>query len=179
MDMVFRALNFAATKHRNQRRKGRDEFPYVNHLIHVLTLLWEVGQVRSIPTLVAAVLHDTLEDTDATAAELEQHFGFDVRVLVQEVSDDKALPKDVRKQLQVEHAPHISAQAKLIKLADKIDNVHDIVRDPPADWPHARLVAYLEWATRVVTGLRGCNAALEARYDQVLLESRAILKRET
>ncbi len=180
LDMLLRALNFAATKHRNQRRKGRETPPYVNHPIHVLTLLWEVGQVRAIPALVAAVLHDTLEDTDTTAAELEQHFGAEVRALVEEVSDDKSLPKDARKQLQIEHAPHISVQAKLIKLADKIDNVHDIVFDPPADWPHERLVAYLDWSLQVVAGLRGSNAALEAHYDRVLAESRAILdvKRE-
>ncbi len=177
LDMLLRALNFAATKHRNQRRKGRDTSPYVNHPIHVLTLLWEVGQVRAVPTLAAAVLHDTLEDTDTTTAELEQHFGAEVRTLVQEVSDDKSLPKDARKQLQIEHAPHISVQAKLIKLADKIDNIRDIVLDPPADWSHARLVAYLDWSIQVVAGLRGCNAALEARYDQVLAESRTILTR--
>lgn len=173
--MFVRALSFAADKHQNQRRKGRDQLPYVNHLIRVTDMLWRVGEVRNIPTLLAALLHDTLEDTDTTAAELAAFFGAEVLALVQEATDDKALPKAARKQLQIEHAPHLSNGARLIKLADKIDNVYDVSHNPPQDWPHERLVAYLDWAEAVVAGLRGVNVALEAHFDIVLDAARDIL----
>lgn len=174
-DMFVRALRFAADKHQNQRRKGRDRLPYVNHLIHVTDLLWHMGDVRDLPTLLGALLHDTLEDTDTTPGEIEGVFGTKVLSIVQEVTDDKTLPKARRKQLQIEHAPHLSDEAKLIKLADKIDNVYDISHDPPESWPHERMIAYLDWAEAVVVGLCGVNTALEARFEAVLHEARELL----
>jgi guanosine-3',5'-bis(diphosphate) 3'-pyrophosphohydrolase len=173
--MFMRALRFAADKHQDQRRKGRGQLPYVNHPIRVTDILWRVGGVRDVPTLLGALLHDTLEDTDTTADELEALFGAEVLSIVQEVTDDKTLPKARRKQLQIEHAPHLSNEARQIKLADKIDNVYDVSHDPPEGWPHERQVAYLDWSEAVVAGLRGANAALEARFDAVLHEAREIL----
>ena len=173
--IFIQALNFAADKHQHQRRKGREQLPYVNHPIRVTETLWRVGAVRDMPTLVAALLHDTIEDTETTAEELETLFGAEVLALVLEVTDDKSLPKKTRKQLQIEHAPHLSDGARLIKLADKINNVYDISHDSPETWSHERQVAYLDWAEAVVAGLRGVNAALEARFDAVLREAREIL----
>ncbi len=173
--MFVRALTFAADKHQNQRRKGHDRLPYVNHLIRVTDLLWREGEVRDVPTLVAALLHDTLEDTDATADELETLFGAAVLAIVREVTDDKMLPKATRKQLQIEHAPHLSTAARLIKLADKIDNVYDVSHNSPEGWSHERQIAYLDWAEAVVAGLRGVNRALESHFDAVLCESRELL----
>jgi (p)ppGpp synthase/HD superfamily hydrolase len=178
LGMFMRALRFAADKHQNQRRKGREHQPYINHPIRVTEVLWRVGAVRDVPTLLAALLHDTLEDTDTTAGEIEALFGAKVLSFVQEVTDDKTLPKARRKQLQIEHAPHLSAGARLIKLADKIDNVYDISHDPPEGWPHERQVAYLDWAEAVVAGLRGVNVALEAHFDVVLREAREIIEVE-
>ncbi len=171
----IRALDFAAEKHRHQRRKGNAQLPYINHPIRVVEILWRVGEVRDMPTLVAALLHDTLEDTATTADELESLFGAEVLTLVQEVSDDKSLPKATRKQLQIAHAPHLSRKAQLIKLADKIANVYDVSHDSPEGWSHERLLAYLDWAEAVVAGLRGVNAALEAHFDAVLEDARKIL----
>jgi GTP diphosphokinase / guanosine-3',5'-bis(diphosphate) 3'-diphosphatase len=173
--MFVHALRFAADKHQSQRRKGSTQLPYVNHLIRVTDILWRVGEVRDVSTLLAALLHDTLEDTNTTAGELEALFGAEVLAIVQEVTDDKTLPKATRKQLQIEHAPYLSNDARLIKLADKIDNVYDVSHDPPKDWPHERMVAYLDWAEAVVAGLRGVNVALEAHFDAVLHEARETL----
>ncbi len=173
--MFVRALSFAADKHQGQRRKGHDQLPYINHPICVTEILWRVGGVWDMPTLVAALLHDTIEDTETSAEELEMLFGAEVLALVQEVTDDKSLPKATRKQLQIEHAPHLTDKARLIKLADKINNVYDVSHDPPERWPHERMIAYLDWAEAVVAGLRGINATLEARFDAVLAEARAIL----
>ena len=164
---VIRALVFAAARHRNQRRKDTERSPYINHLLDVVDLLWRVGGVRDKATLVAAALHDTVEDTGTTPEEIEAAFGREVRGLVLEVTDDKSLPKETRKRLQIEHAPHKTPRAKLIKLADKIANVRDIRAHPPEDWPTERRVEYVRWARAVVAGMRGASAALEAEFDRV------------
>jgi len=128
-----------------------------------------------LPTLLAAILHDTVEDTKTTKDELEEKFGPEVRDLVMEVTDDKKLSKPERKRLQIEHAPLRSAKAKLIKLGDKIANVRDVTKDPPVDWTMARRREYLDWTEKVVEGCRGTNAALERCYDEALREARAKL----
>jgi len=168
-------LRFSAQKHRDQRRKDREASPYINHPIEVAHVLASVGGVTDVTTLLGAVLHDTIEDTATTPAELEQAFGRDVRLLVEEVTDDKRLPKADRKRLQVERAAHKSHRAKLIKLGDKICNVRDVTHSPPADWAASRRREYLDWTEQVVAGCRGVNAALERCYDLALAEGRAQL----
>ena len=134
-----------------------------------------MGGVTDVVTLVAAVLHDTIEDTETTPAEIEGRFGPEVRAVVEEVTDDKSLPKEARKQLQVEHAPRASARAKLVKLADKICNAQDVVECPPAAWPVERRRAYLDWSEAVVAGCRGTCTPLERHFDTVLARGRADL----
>src|SRR5437762_7741677 len=165
---LLKALHFAAHKHRDQRRKDVEASPYINHPIEVAEILARVGGVTDLVILQAAVLHDTLEDTKTTPEELEAAFGPEVRRVVEEVTDDKRLPKLERKRLQIEHAPHLSARAKQIKLADKISNVRSVTQTPPADWPLQRRREYLDWTEQVVAGLRGCNASLESLYYQLL-----------
>lgn len=172
---VLKALHFSADKHRDQRRKNVEASPYINHPIEVAELLARIAGVTDLVTLQAAILHDTLEDTNTTPQELEEAFGADVRGVVEEVTDDKTLEKAERKRLQVEHAPHVSARAKLVKLADKIVNVRDVTEHPPAKWPIERRREYLDWTERVVAGLRGCNPALEALYDESLAQGRRAL----
>jgi len=173
---LLQALHFAADKHRDQRRKGVEASPYINHLIEVTELLARVGGITDIVTLQAAILHDTLEDTQTTPEELEAAFGPAVRQVVEEVTDNKQLPKAERKRLQIEHASHLSARAKRVKLADKISNVRSIIHTPPAEWSLERKREYLDWSERVVAGCRGCNAALEQAYAEALAEGRWILK---
>ena len=168
MGLIFRALRFSADKHSNQRRKDAKASPYINHPIQVAEILWRVGDVRDVSLLVASLLHDTIEDTATTPEEIRAEFGEEVLALVLEVTDDKRLPKATRKQLQVEHAPHKSQNAKLLKLADKISNVQDIVTSPPRDWSLQRKQEYLLWTEQVVAGLRGVNEKLERHYDEIL-----------
>ena len=168
-------MQFAAHKHRAQRRKDVEASPYINHPIEVATILATSGEVSDLPTLLAAVLHDTIEDTETTAEELEEHFGPEVRSLVLEVTDDKRLPKEERKRLQVEHARLSSAKAKLIKLGDKIANVRDVTATPPEGWSLERRREYLDWTEQVVRGCRSCNPALESCYDEALRVGRAAL----
>ena len=164
---LMRATLFAAEKHRGQRRKDAARTPYINHPIMVVNLLANVGRIADLETLQAGMLHDTIEDTDTTADELEEHFGYKVRSLVLEVTDDTSLEKPERKRLQVEHAPHLTPRAKCIKIADKIANLTDLLNSPPAKWPEERLRQYVVWSRQVVDGCRGHNRLLEVRYDEV------------
>jgi guanosine-3',5'-bis(diphosphate) 3'-pyrophosphohydrolase len=132
--------------------------------------------VADLATLLAAVLHDTIEDTQTTSEELETLFGLEVCALVLEVTDDKRLPKAERKRLQIEHAQLSSAKAKLVKLGDKIANLRDVTDTPPAEWSLDRRRDYLDWTARVVQGCRGTNSGLERYYDEVLAEGRAALE---
>lgn len=163
--LIVRAAAFAAHKHRDQRRKDVRASPYINHPIELARVLAEVGGVTDAVTLSAALLHDTLEDTDTTPEELQRAFGPEVAAVVAEVSDDKALPKAERKRLQVEHAATISDRAKRVKLADKISNLTDVVHAPPASWSLERRRAYFDWARSVIDRLRGVDPALEAAFD--------------
>ena len=173
--VLLSTLRFAAVKHCDQRRKGVDAAPYVNHLIEVAELLARVGGITDPVTLQAGILHDTLEDTKTTPDELEKTFGPEVRQVVEEVTDNKKLSSAERKRAQIEHAPHLSARAKLVKLADKISNVREVIEVPPKDWSLARRREYLDWSERVVAGCRGANTKLEQLYDKTLTEGRRVL----
>ena len=166
--LVLRGAHFAAHKHRDQRRKGAEASPYINHPIAVANVLADEGDITDPVVLSAALLHDTVEDTKTTPEELTAAFGRRVAGIVLEVTDDKSLHKDVRKEAQVEHAPHLTTEAKLVKLADKICNLRDILGWPPANWSAERKQEYFTWAGRVVAGVRGVHPALEAKFDALL-----------
>jgi len=179
LDLValLQALHFAASKHRDQRRKGAEASPYINHPIEVAELLARVGGITDLVTLQAAILHDTLEDTQTTPVELEAIFGPAVRQVVADLTDNKQRPKAEHKRLEIAHAPHLSARAKVVKLADKISNIRSIIHTPPAAWSLERKQEYFDWSERVVAGCRGNNAALEQAYDEAVAEGRRILSR--
>jgi guanosine-3',5'-bis(diphosphate) 3'-pyrophosphohydrolase len=166
LPLIIDALAFASHAHRDQRRKGAEASPYISHPIALARILAVEGGIEDPTVIAAALLHDTIEDCDVTRAELAAQFGTEVADVVIEVTDDKSLPKARRKALQIEHAPHISARAKLVKLADKIANVRDIADRPPSDWSAKRRREYAEWASRVVDGLRGAHPILEAAFDR-------------
>jgi len=169
---LLRAATFAAEKHRRQRRKDDEASPYINHPLAVASVLAVEGSVRDEALLVAALLHDTVEDTKTSFSELEAAFGSRVRCLVEEVTDDKSLPKEVRKSLQVAHAPSASPFAKQLKIADKICNIRDIMESPPSDWSEGRKAEYLAWTERVVAGCRGVNPSLDHAYDATMQAAR-------
>ena len=169
----MRALSFAASKHRNQRRKDSAQTPYINHPIALVNILLLEANITDEVVLIAALLHDTVEDTDTTLEEIEQHFGQIVRDIVAEVTDDKSLPKAVRKQHQIDHAPHLSDRAKLVKLADKISNIRDTATSPPEGWPQTRIDEYLEWGKAVIAPIRGTHPQLERLFDQAYAAGKA------
>lgn len=172
LSTLLAAASFAAKKHTAQKRKGADGEPYINHPLEVANLLANVGKVDDYNILIAAVLHDTVEDTGVTGEELTELFGAEVCGYVLEVTDDKSLPKAERKQKQIEHAPHLSAGAKQIKLADKISNIRDVTENPPHDWSKERRLEYVGWGEKVVAGLRGANEELEKCFDETVSRAR-------
>jgi GTP diphosphokinase / guanosine-3',5'-bis(diphosphate) 3'-diphosphatase len=165
LGLIIKALAFAAHKHRDQRRKDALASPYINHPIALADVLRNEGGVDDPVVICAALLHDTLEDTETTSAELQGEFGKRIRDIVLEVTDDKLLPKAERKRLQIEHAPRLSKAAKLVKLADKICNLRDVADNPPTSWDLERRRQYFEWARAVVEGLRGVHPQLELAFD--------------
>lgn len=165
--LILKALAFAAHKHRDQRRKDVNASPYINHPIALANVLSNEGGISDVNVLCAALLHDTVEDTETTAAELTALFGQTIASTVMEVTDDKSLSKTERKRLQIEHAAHASDEAKLVKLADKISNLRDIVECPPADWGSVRKHEYFNWAKKVVDQVRGTNVVLEKIFDDI------------
>ena len=165
--LLIKAINFAAIKHKTQRRKDAAGTPYINHPIEVAYLISQIGGITDIDILRAAVLHDTLEDTETTWEELWSLFGEVVANMVKEVTDDKSLPKDERKRLQIEHGPSLSRGARIVKLADKLSNLRDLVANPPLGWDQDRIQGYFVWSQFVVNGLRGACKPLEDALDVV------------
>jgi len=174
---LLQAISFAAKKHAPQKRKGADEQPYVNHVLEVANLLANVGKIEDYDVLIAAVLHDTVEDTETTQEEITKLFGATVSGYVAEVTDDKSLPKATRKQLQIEHAPHLSNGAKYIKLGDKISNIRDVSENPPDGWSDERRLEYIAWGENVIAGLRGVNANLENYFDELISAAREAIEK--
>jgi guanosine-3',5'-bis(diphosphate) 3'-pyrophosphohydrolase len=170
VSIVLAASAFAANKHRDQRRKGAEASPYINHPIAVANVLANEAGITDSKILAAALLHDTIEDTDTTPEELDAEFGEEITAIVVEVTDDKSLSKMERKRLQIEHAASLSRQAKLVKLADKICNVRDMRQSPPVDWSLERRAEYFTWAKQVVDPMRGVSPILEKLFDDALLE---------
>jgi guanosine-3',5'-bis(diphosphate) 3'-pyrophosphohydrolase len=164
-NLFLKSLSFAAHKHRHQVRKGSKPIPYINHPIAVADLLVHTGEVSDPETIAAALLHDTVEDTDTTLEELEAEFGPVISQLVAEVTDDKSLSKEERKRRQVEHASSLSRRARAVKLADKICNLRDVAHDPPDGWSLERKQQYFDWAKSVVDKIRGTNVELENAFD--------------
>lgn len=165
MNKILAAIAFAADKHRNQRRKDAAASPYINHPIALANVLANEAGIDDERVLIAAILHDTVEDTETTAQELVRHFGQEIAEIVLEVTDDKSLLKAERKQQQIDHAPTISRRAKLVKLADKICNLRDIASSPQAGWSLRRKQEYFDWAKAVIDGLRGVHPSLEFLFD--------------
>lgn len=158
--LLIRAIEFAACKHRMQRRKDHDAIPYINHPIALMSVLCVEAGVHDVGILAAAALHDTIEDTETTIAELEAEFGPQIASIVLEMTDDKNLPKAERKRLQIERASHKSKEAAFVKVADKISNLRDMASSPPATWDLVRRREYFDWAKAVVDGLPLVNEKL-------------------
>lgn len=166
LKQLSKAIVFASHKHCNQRRKDSKNSPYINHPLSVMNRLIQAN-VFNRDTLTAAVLHDTIEDTNTTNDEIVQMFGQNVANIVLECSDDKSLPKEVRKQKQIEHAEHVSTEAKLVKLVDKLDNLEDLLNNPPTGWSDKEINGYAYWCYAVHQKIKGINEILDDQFCEL------------
>jgi (p)ppGpp synthase/HD superfamily hydrolase len=167
---ILEAARFASEKHARQKRKGHAAEPYINHLIEVAQLIAASSDTLDINLIMAGLLHDTIEDTGVTASELERRFGSNVAGLVLEATDDKSLPKETRKALQVETAPYKSPRGQTLKLADKVSNLRSLLTSPPAEWSEERKLQYCKWARQVVQGFTSPNSFLMAEFNNTYAE---------
>lgn len=163
---ILAAARFAAEQHARQKRKGEAAEPYINHLIEVAELVAAASPVLDTNLIVAAFLHDTVEDTAVTPQEIESLFGHDVAGLVMELTDDKSLSKEMRKALQVQNAHKKTPRAQTLKLADKISNLRAILTSPPRDWSVERKRQYFDWARDVISRLTEPNPRLKQEFDR-------------
>jgi (p)ppGpp synthase/HD superfamily hydrolase len=165
---VMRAADAAARWHVNQRRKGSAQEPYINHLLEVASLVAHATDRTDTDVVIAALLHDAIEDQHVKSEIIASKFGEHVANIVMEVTDNKSLPKEERKRLQIVNAPKKCREAKLIKLADKISNVRAVTISPAIGWPVQRRLDYIDWAKKVVAGLRGTSPWLEQQFDEAV-----------
>jgi guanosine-3',5'-bis(diphosphate) 3'-pyrophosphohydrolase len=173
MNLVLKATQFAALKHCDQRRKD-GKTPYIIHPISVAMILAEIGSIEDPEILSAALLHDTLEDTDTSAHELEKIFGSRVRIIVEELTDNDMLTFSQRKQMQIDNAPYLSKDASLVRIADKISNVSDVIENPPPEWNQKRCNKYVDWAEAVMNNCQKVNQDLENHFFELLTEYRKL-----
>ena len=172
ISLFLKALHFAADKHRYQKRKDVEASPYINHPIYVAQILSDIAGIDDVEVLCGAVLHDTVEDTETSLNDIELAFGLRVARIVEEVTDDKSLAKQARKQAQIDHARHISREGALVKVADKIANIRDVASNPPVDWNTTRRKEYLDWAEKVVAGCKPQSPELLSYFEESLASAR-------
>ena len=173
MNLVLKATQFAALKHCDQRRKD-GKTPYIIHPISVAMILAEIGSIEDLEILSAALLHDTLEDTDTSAHELDKNFGSRVRIIVEEFTDNDMLTFLQHKQMQIDNAPYLSKDATLVRIADKISNVSDVIENPPPEWNQKRCNKYVDWAEAVMNNCQKVNQDLENHFFELLTEYRKL-----
>jgi guanosine-3',5'-bis(diphosphate) 3'-pyrophosphohydrolase len=169
--LVLRAADAAARWHVHQRRKGAAAEPYINHLLEVAMLVSEATEGKDPELVIAALLHDAIEDQEVPRAVIAEAFGEEVVNIVEEVSDDKSLEKHERKRLQVENARRKSRRAKILKLADKTSNLNALAASPPPDWSVKRRLDYVRWAREVAGGLTGVSPWLEEEFERAAKEA--------
>lgn len=166
------ACHFAAKKHANQRRKNTAGSPYIEHPLEVAKFIAEMPEFDRVPdlnqdVLCAAVLHDTIEDTDTHANELRVLFGERITQMVLDVTDDKSLDFITRKQLQVEHVGKLSKCSVLIKLADTLSNLSGLASDPPKEWSAEQMLGYLNWKFCIWSQVIGMWPEMDRRLRAV------------
>jgi len=179
INLLIKAIDFAAVKHSTQRRKNEAKSPYIEHPIRVMKILSDSG-ITDLNTLIAGVLHDTVEDTETTPQEIAKEFNPKISQIVMEVTDDKSLPKTARKQGQIDHASsgEMLPESKNVKLADKYANLQDITTDPPTVWSKEEIQGYLNWSYCVCRPMFGSNPELDQKLQQ-LFESHQITEKDS
>uniref|UniRef100_A0A915AEB2 Guanosine-3',5'-bis(diphosphate) 3'-pyrophosphohydrolase MESH1 n=1 Tax=Parascaris univalens TaxID=6257 RepID=A0A915AEB2_PARUN len=166
--VIMKAVDLAARRHRRQRRGDPARTPFINHLVGVAYILTNEAKVYDTVTIVAAILHDIIEDTETTYVEIREMFGNEVATIVSECTIDKSQLRDARKKRQIVNASKLSHKAKLVELADKLYNLRDIERVMPVGWTARHKREHFEWLRDYVAVMKGTNEALETAIDEVI-----------
>jgi len=177
INLILKALNFAAFKHKYQRRKGDEHLPYINHPIKVAFIISEIGKIDDPIIISSAILHDVIEDTETSEEEIEKEFGNNIASIVKELTDNINFEKQKRKKLQIKKAPFLSREATIIRIADKIANIEDITSSPPIGWSYERKEEYLEWAEKVVKACKNVNNDLKNYFFEKLKKTKKELQK--
>lgn len=167
---VLNALLYAAECHQSQTRKNMAHTPYIIHPMSVTQNLLSIGHVRDTDVIIASLLHDTIEDTQATYDDLKKRFGEKVEGLVREVTEDNKLAGQKKRKMQIVHALQTSKEASMIKLADKLYNLEALITEPPEKWTRERIDQYFEWSQVVIDNLPDANPDLKAAVHKVILD---------
>ena len=165
--MILKALNFAREKHEGQFRKDEFQRPYIVHPVGVYGLLFNAG-IENEDVLCAALLHDTIEDTNTTFDELAIEFNIEVAGLVGEVTNNPAISKAKQKLMQLEDAPYMTNGARLVRFADKINNLNDIAEFPPVGWDKAKKDRYVEFCKELIPLLNIDNEYLNKKFKEAI-----------
>jgi guanosine-3',5'-bis(diphosphate) 3'-pyrophosphohydrolase len=141
---LLEAVAFAARAHRHQLRKDK-ETPYVSHVFRACLIVRDVFGISDTKALIAAVLHDTLEDTTTDFDDLEKHFGQEIAEWVALLSKDTRQPEPAREKAYMKQLAKAPWQVHACKLADVFDNLMDSGHLTPAGRSRAiqRAEAYL------------------------------------
>jgi (p)ppGpp synthase/HD superfamily hydrolase len=140
-------------------------------LLEVASLVAEASHGKDPDLVIAALLHDEIEDQEVPYELIAREFGKRVADVVKQVTDDKALSKEARKENQIKTAYKKSKDAKIVKLADKTSNMRAITFSPAPNWSVKRRLKYIDWAREVVVGLRGASPWLEQQFDDAAAEA--------
>lgn len=168
---LLSAIECAADAHEGQIRKDEARTPYIHHPLTVCCNVWREGGITNTDVLIAALLHDTLEDSKKiTSRDISESFGEHVSKMVEELTNDKKLSSADNKKRQIDKAPSMSIEAKTIKLADRLANIRDLISTPPVDWDRSKLEEYFEWGHKLLAALRGSCIGLETALETVLKE---------
>uniref|UniRef100_A0A8R1XYA5 Guanosine-3',5'-bis(diphosphate) 3'-pyrophosphohydrolase MESH1 n=1 Tax=Onchocerca volvulus TaxID=6282 RepID=A0A8R1XYA5_ONCVO len=168
ISLIIKAVDLAARRHRKQRRKDATQTPYVNHPIGVAYILTNEGQITDTATVIAAILHDTVEDTKTTDEEIRRMFGDEIADIVKECTVVKSIKREIRMKSQLEKASKLSRKAKLVQLADKLYNIRDIERCTPCGWTKQHVAEYISFAKDLLSNIRGTHDYLETALDDII-----------
>ncbi|KAM3718084.1 Guanosine-3',5'-bis(diphosphate) 3'-pyrophosphohydrolase MESH1 [Dirofilaria immitis] len=166
--LIIKAVDLAARRHRQQRRKDAIQTPYVNHPIGVAYILTNEGQITDTATIIAAILHDIVEDTKTTDKEIRETFGDEVADIVKECTVVKSVKREIRMKSQLQKASELSHKAKLVQLADKLYNIRDIERCIPFGWTKQNVTEYVLFAKNLLSSIRGIHGPLENALDDAI-----------
>lgn len=171
MEKIEKSRNLAMARHSGQCRPNRGRDLKIDHIEEVARLVEESGGNHD--EIVAAWLHDIIEDTETIIEEIEELFGDDIAQLVDGLTDPpefSSMLLDFRKFQQAQRLLLKGNGVKRVKLCDQISNVRSVINDPPLGWDNKKCLAYIEGAKSIADVCYGISECLDNIFDKLYLE---------